>query len=147
MDGEVLLEDEVATVFDLRDRIEARQIDLLALFVGELGPEDEGPVVEALADDGGAQFVCGSLQGSNIVNSEEGIVVLAEGDLRTIELLLDEVVAVDVVGCLEGKEGRHTHDKRPQHFIADVEVVMGEAAPLGPPGCDGSDPGWDTWAR
>jgi hypothetical protein len=61
VDGEVPLEDEVAAVFDLRDRIEARQIDLLAFLVGELGSENEGPVVEALADDGGAQFVGGLL--------------------------------------------------------------------------------------
>ena len=32
VDGEVPLEDEVAAVFDLRDRIEAPKIDLLALF-------------------------------------------------------------------------------------------------------------------
>ena len=42
VDGEGPLEDEVAAVFDLRDRIEAREIDLLALLVGELRPQDEG---------------------------------------------------------------------------------------------------------
>ena len=88
MDGEVSLEDEVAAVFDLRDRIEARQIDLLAFPIGELGPQDKGPVVEALADDGGAQFVGGGLQGADIINGEERVVVLAQGDLLAIELLL-----------------------------------------------------------
>src|SRR5262249_4871715 len=53
VDREVALEDEVATVFDLGDRVEARQIDLLALFLGELRPQNEGPVVEPLANDFG----------------------------------------------------------------------------------------------
>jgi hypothetical protein len=61
VDGEVTFEDEVAAVFDLRDRIEAREIDALALLDGELRPQDQGPIVKPLADDGGAQFVCGRL--------------------------------------------------------------------------------------
>src|SRR5215831_12733241 len=69
VDGEVPLEDEVAAVFDLRDRIEARQIDLLALLVGELRPQDEGPVVEPLADDGRAELVRGRLQGLNVLDT------------------------------------------------------------------------------
>jgi len=85
------LEDEVAAVFDLRDRIEARQIDLLAFLVGELRPQDEGPVVEPLADDGRAQLVCGRLQRLNVVDGQKGVVVLAKGDVCTIELLLDEL--------------------------------------------------------
>src|ERR1700745_3017709 len=134
VDGEVLLEDEVAAVFDLRDRIEARKIDLLALLGGELRAQDQGPIVEPLADNGGAQFVGGSLQGADIINGEERIVVLAKGDLLAIELLLNEVVPVEVVRRLEGKERRHTHDNRIEDFIADVEIVVGEAALL--PGQD-----------
>src|SRR5439155_26609359 len=99
VDGEVTFEDEVAAVFDLRDRIEAREIDALALLDGELRPQDQSPIVEPLADDGGAQFVCGRLEGGDIVNSEEGVVVLAKADLGSIELLLDVVVAVEVIRC------------------------------------------------
>jgi hypothetical protein len=44
--------------------------------------------------------------------------------------LLDKAVAVEVVRRLEGKERRHTHDEGPENFIADVEVVVGEAALL-----------------
>src|SRR5207248_4625511 len=109
VDGEVLLEDEVAAVFDLRDRIEARELDLLALLGRELRPQDQGPIIEPLADDGGAQFIGGGLQGADISNGEERIVVLAKGDLLAIELLLDEVVTVEVIRRLEGKERRHTH--------------------------------------
>ena len=31
---------------------------------------------------------------------------------------------------MKGKETRHAHDDGPQHCIPDIEVVMGEAAPL-----------------
>src|SRR6516165_10682927 len=125
VDGKVLLEDEVTAVFDLRDRIEAREIDLLALLGRELRPQDQGPIVKPLADDRGAQFVGGPLQGANIINGEERVVVLTKGDLLAIELLLDEVVAVEVIRRLEGKERRHTHDHGTEHFIADVEIVVG----------------------
>src|SRR5262252_4689510 len=130
VDGKVLLEDEVTAVFDLRDRIEAREIDLLALLGRELRPQDQGPIVKPLADDRGAQFVGGPLQGANIINGEERVVVLTKGDLLAIELLLDEVVAVEVIRRLEGKERRHTHDHGTEHFIADVEIVVGEPALL-----------------
>ena len=116
MDWEVPLEDEVVAVFDLRDLIEAREVHLLALLGGELRPQDERPIVEPLADDGGAQFVGGRLQGANIVNSEKGVVVLAKRDVCTIEFLFDEAVAVEVVRRLEGKERRHTHDHRPEEI-------------------------------
>ena len=36
MDGKIALEDEVAAILDLGDRIEAREVDLLALLDGEL---------------------------------------------------------------------------------------------------------------
>src|SRR5262245_33058896 len=130
VDGEVTFEDEVPAVFELRDRIEPRQIDLLAFLVGELGPKDEGPVVEPLADDDGAQFGGGLLKGSDIVNAEKSIVMLAKRDLCAIEFLLNEAVPVEIIGRLEGKEGRHAHDHGPEHLIADVEVVVGEAALL-----------------
>src|SRR5262249_39738944 len=57
--GKFFLEDEVTAVFDLRDRIEAREIDLLSLLGRELRPQDQGPIVKPLADDRGAQFVGG----------------------------------------------------------------------------------------
>src|SRR5436305_7479611 len=50
VDGKVAFEDEVAAVFDLGDRIEARQVHLAALPRGELRPQKECPVVELLAD-------------------------------------------------------------------------------------------------
>src|SRR5689334_18948972 len=55
MDREVALEDEVAAVLDLSDGIKARQVHLLALPWGELGSQDQRPVVELLLNDRGAK--------------------------------------------------------------------------------------------
>ena len=104
VDRKVALEDEVAAVLDLRDGIEAGEVDRLALPGGEFRPQQEGPVVETLADDVRAQPVRGGLQGSDIVNREKRIVVPAEADLRTGEFLFDEAVAVEVIGRLEREE-------------------------------------------
>ena len=76
-----------------------------ALLGGELRPQDQGPVVEPFADDFRAQSVGGGLQRDDVVDGQEGIVVFAEADLRPLEFLFDEAVAVKIVGGLEGKEG------------------------------------------
>lgn len=44
--------------------------------------------------------------------------------------LLDEAVAVEVVGGLEREERRHPHDHGAENLVADIEVVVREAAPL-----------------
>src|SRR3970282_1048424 len=54
VDREVALEDEIPAVLDLRDGVEAGQVHPAAFLLGELGPQEESPVVELLADDGGA---------------------------------------------------------------------------------------------
>ena len=62
---------------------------------------------------------------------EEGIVGLAEADLRPLELLLDEAVAVEVVGGLEREERVATRITiGAEDFVAEVEVVVREAAAL-----------------
>ena len=50
--------------------------------------------------------------------------------MSTVEFLLDEAVAVEVIGGLEGEERGHTHHHGAENFIADVEVVVREAAAL-----------------
>ena len=101
MNWKVAFEYDVVAVFDLSDGVDARQLDLLALLGGEFWTEDEGPVVEAFANDIGAQLIGGRLEGGDIVNRHKGIVILAEADLGVSELMLDEVVAVEVVGGSE----------------------------------------------
>ena len=103
---------------------------LLALLGGELRPQDQGPVVEPLADDVRAQLVGGGLQRGDVVDREEGVVGLAEADLRPLQFLLDEAVAVEIVGGLEREERGHPHHHRAQGFVAEVEVVVREAAAL-----------------
>ena len=46
------------------------------------------------------------------------------------ELMLDEAVAVEVVGGSEREKGGHTHDDRAEHFVVDVEIVVDKPAPL-----------------
>ena len=46
------------------------------------------------------------------------------------EFPLDEGMAVEPVGGVEGEEAGHADDDRSQDLVADVEVVVGEAATL-----------------
>src|SRR6266849_9147204 len=105
--GEVAFEDEVAAVFDLRHRVEARQVHLAAFALGELRSEEERPVVELFADDLWTEPVSRRLQRRHIVHGEEGVVVLAEADVGALQLLLDEGVAVEPVGGVEREEAGH----------------------------------------
>src|SRR3954452_13625065 len=94
MDRKVALEDEVAAVLDLGDGVEARQVHLFALPLGELGSQNQCPVVELFLNDRGAKSVGGSLQRRDVVDGQKGVIVLAEGDLAPGEFLLDEGVTV-----------------------------------------------------
>ena len=94
-------------------------------------PQDQGPVVEPFADDCRAQLVGRSLQCSDVGDGEEGVVGLAEADPRAVQLLLDEAVAVEVIGGLEREERGHPHHLRAQSFVANIEIVVREAAALG----------------
>ena len=50
--------------------------------------------------------------------------------IRAVQLLLDEAVAVEVIGGLEREERGHPHHHRAQGLVAKVEVVVREAAAL-----------------
>src|SRR6202022_776465 len=130
VDGEVAFENEVPAVLDLCDRIEPRQAHLAAFLLGELRAEDEGPVIELFADDLRAEPVGGGLQRGDIAHRKEGVIVFAEGDVVPLQFLLHERVAVEPVRGVEWKERCHADDDRPEALIADIEVVMGEAAGL-----------------
>jgi hypothetical protein len=70
------------------------------------------------------------LQGCDIVSGEEGIVVFLEADAGTPQLPFHERMAVEPVGGVKRKETGDPADDRPQHLVADVEVVVREAAPM-----------------
>ena len=56
--------------------------------------------------------------------------MLAEADPGPLQLLLDEAVAVEIGGGLKREEGSHPQGHRPERLVADVEVIVGEAAAL-----------------
>ena len=130
VDGKVTLEDEVATVLNLADGVEAGQVHLVPFFLGELGAQQEGPVIELLANDLWAQPVRGGLQVGHIVDGEKGVVALVEADARSIQFLLDEGMAVEPVGGVKGKEGGYAQHDRSENLIPDIKIVVGEAAAL-----------------
>jgi hypothetical protein len=130
VNGEMAFENEVAAVLDLSDGVEARQVHLTSLILGELGTEVEGPVIELFADDSGAQAIRGCLQGSQVVHDEEGVVIFVEADAGALQFSLDEGVTVEPIGSMERKETGDTDDDRSQNLIANVEVVMRKAAAL-----------------
>jgi hypothetical protein len=68
MDREVALEDEVAAILDLPDGVEARQVDLFALPLGKLWPEDQRPIVQLLLNDLWAEPIGGSLQCCDVLD-------------------------------------------------------------------------------
>ena len=147
VDGKVPLEDEVAAVFDLGDRVEAREVEPGALLGGELRAQDQRPIVEPLADDLRAQPIGGGLQRGHVIHREKGVVGLAEADPRSVQLLLDEAVAIEVIRGLERQERGDPHDHRAEGFVADVEIVVGEAAALTRQDAVIGDPWWGILAR
>jgi hypothetical protein len=76
----VAFEDEVAAVLNLGDGVEAGEAHPGALLWGELRTENERPLVELLANDGRAEAVGGGLQGGQVIDSQEGVVVLLKTD-------------------------------------------------------------------
>ena len=74
--------------------------------------------------------VGGRLQLRQIIDAQEGFVVHAEAHAGAVEFLLDEGVAVEIVGGLEREERGHTHRHGAQGLVSDVEVVVREAALL-----------------
>src|SRR5450759_4110561 len=66
----------------------------------------------------------------HIVHRQESVIVFVEANLLPVQLLLHEGVAVEPIGGVKRKEARHAHDDGSQNLVADVEVVMREAAAL-----------------
>ena len=56
--------------------------------------------------------------------------MFAEADLRSVQLLLDEAVSVEVIRGLERQERGDPHHHRAEGLVADVEIVVGEAVAL-----------------
>ena len=112
MDGEVTFEDEIAAVLDLADGVEATQVHGGPFSPRELRTQHQGPVFQALPDQFRGEAVSGGLQGLGISHRQKGIVVFAEGEVLPVQFVFDEVVTVQAVGGLKGKEAGDPHDHR-----------------------------------
>jgi len=121
---EIAPKDELAAVLDLVQRVVTLPVDGGPVLVGELRPQDQGPVVQALADDLGTEAIGRRLPCLWIVRPQKGIIVLAEADTWALEFPCDEGVTVDGVGGLEREQRAGAHHHGAEHFVADMEVVM-----------------------
>jgi hypothetical protein len=93
VDRELAFEDEIPAILDLGDGIETGQVHSAAFLLGELRSQAERPVIELLADNGGAQPIGGCLQGRHIVHGQEGVVIFVETQSGALQFPLDKGVA------------------------------------------------------
>src|SRR3954453_17497733 len=108
----------------------AVEVDRLPVLAGEFRSHQPCPVIQSLADDVGAQPVSGGLQCAGIIDGQKRIIILAEADLLTDKLALDEVMAVEVVADLERQEGTDAHGQGTEHRVSDIEVRVRVPATL-----------------
>lgn len=127
-DREVALEDEVTAVLNLADGVEAMKVHRLSLPLREFGSQKKSPVVEPLADELRAKPIGSGLQSLGVGNGKKSIVVFTELDSATFQLYFDEVMTVEPIGGVKGQEGSHSDDQGSQSWVADIKVVVGEAA-------------------
>jgi len=130
VDRKVTPKNEIETVLDLIERILTPQVDGGPLLLGELGTQDQSPVVQALADDLGAEAIGGGLQRFRIRDGEEGVVILVETEALALQLPGDEGMTVNPVASLKRQKGTDAQDHGPEDLIAQVEIVVGIARPL-----------------
>ena len=109
--GKCRLKMKLPAVFDLGDRVEARQVEpsaLLGPWKGELGraPGSASNRSSRWRMISGAQAIGGGLQRGYIIHREKGVVDLAKADPRSVQFLLDEAVAIEVIRGLERQEQR-----------------------------------------
>lgn len=124
-DGPVALEDDIPAVFQLLDGPGAAQAFAGQAFLGrELGAEGERPVVEALANDLGAQSMGCSLQRFGILDRRKGIVLLSERNLLSLKTSGDELMPIEVGTDRKGDKGGHPQDHVSQSGVVDVKIVM-----------------------
>ncbi len=128
MDREVALENEIAAILHLLHRAETIQVHRRALAFGELGSENQRPVIQPLPDEAGAETIGRRLQGLRIGDGEESVVVLAEGDTGAVQFLFDEGVPVEPIGSVKREERSHPHNDGAEDLVTDVKIIMGEAA-------------------
>ena len=78
------LEDKIAAILNLVDGVKPVQIHRVPLPLGELRPQQQRPIVQALADHLAGEPIGGSLQGFDFVDGQERVVILTEANFVTI---------------------------------------------------------------
>ena len=105
MDGPTAFEDEVAAILDLANRMDAPQAAAGQTFLGgELWPQNQGPMLDALLEELSTEGVGRILKGFGIADGNEAVIVLAEWDPLAEEFSLDEIVAIKIGGDVERAE-------------------------------------------
>ena len=126
--GEVALKDEVAAVLDLADGVEAREVHGFSLMLGEFRSKQERPIVEPLSNQSWAEPIGSGLEGLGVGSSHKGVVLFAELGSLAFQFYRDEVMAVEPIGGVKGQEGSHSEHQGSQSGVANIEVVVSEAA-------------------
>ena len=67
---------------------------------------------------------------ARVCDRQKGIVVFAESDPGAGELLRDEGMPVEIVRHVKRDVRCHPHHQRPEDVVPEVEVVVGEPAPV-----------------
>jgi hypothetical protein len=128
VNGKGLAKDEVQTIFDLAEGIEAAKIHGLALPFGELGTQEKCPGIKSFLEELRGQTVGSLLEGLGVLHGQKGIILLSERETGSIQFGFEKGMTVNPVGGLKRKKGSDSQDHRTQVGIPDVEVVMGKAA-------------------
>jgi len=127
VDREDLTEDKVQTILDLAEGVKTVQVHALAFPFRELGTQMKGPIVEALFQDLRGQTIGGLLQGLRVRDSQKRIVFLSKGDAPSGQFGFHKVMAVDIIGGLEGEKRTDSQDHGTQDGVMDIEIVMRKA--------------------
>ena len=126
--GEVALKDEVTAVLDLADGVKAMKVHRFSLPLREFRSQEKGPVVEPLADELWAKPIGSGLKSLGVGNGKKSVVVFAKLDSATFQFYLNEVMTVEPIGGVKGQERSHSQHQGSQSWVADIKVVVGEAA-------------------
>lgn len=127
-DGEVALKDEVAAVLNLTDGVEPIEVHGQSFPLGEFRSEQVRPVVEPFADQLWGEALGSGLKGLGIGSGKKGVVVLTEVNPNTVKLGLNEIMAIEPIGGVKGKEGGHPHHYSSEPLVSDIEVIVGKAS-------------------
>jgi hypothetical protein len=123
VDGEMPPEQKIAAVFDLVQRVLAAQEDGGPIFLGELRPQDQGPVVQAFTDNLRAEAIGGCLERFHVGDPQKGFIVFAEANTLALEFPGDEGMTIEVVRSLKGEEGTDA-GRLPDHGLVPARRIV-----------------------